>query len=188
MNPAPDHRTDQPAEPVAEPVVNPPGRSTGGHPVRSFIALAAVAVAVLLAMAWTGVSNPRLWSPGGGGWSAGPTPYLLVNVRNDGAVPVRIEAAAPHPGLGGAGLPVLVGPSHDRPEAIKPTPFAPFTLGAGQTWSFYVAGTKHCEVGQTSTLVTFAELDLEVRAPAGWRQHRTFNSGSGSQDQTFSCP
>ena len=188
MNPGPDHRTDQPRETDAEPVVNPPARHNGGHPIRSFIAIVATLGVVLLAMAWTGTSNPRLWSEGGGGWSDGPTPYLLIGVRNDGAVPVRIEAATPHPGPSGTERPILVGPSPDRPEVTDPAPFQPFTLGAGEASSFYVAGTKRCVPGQTSALVTFVALDLEVHAPAGWRQSRTFDNGVGNQAQTFSCP
>lgn len=188
MNHVTDQRpdgTERPPGPPEEPAA-PVSPVSQGHPVLTFVAMAVAVGALLLAVAWTGVSSPRLWSPGGGGWSSGPTTYLVIDVRNDGAVPARVEdASAPDaPGNGQ----VLMSPGAVGAGRIEPTAFAPFTLAAGETRSFYIPGVKTCAPGQAETTVRFSPLVVEVRAPAGWRQHRTFPDRPGQRDQTHSCP
>lgn len=119
-----------------------------GHPVRSFVAVLVLAAVVLLALQWSGALWPQL-SPGLSRYEADlPVGRVgeLVEIRNDGALPVRVRAVDwPSHGLEEAAVERI---DHSSPGVIdlaRRQPATDFEIPAGGSVTLVLSGLPTCD-------------------------------------------
>lgn len=132
----------------AAPVTAPPVAPDPDHPVRSFVTTLIAIGVLLLAIQVSGAVQPRLTTYGNGRGERETNVFAAVVIRNDGALPVRIESVE-WPSTGGQNITIGLLPEGvdvaGRPSPSTPaSPVRPFTLSSGERRVIVITATPTC--------------------------------------------